>query len=238
MVLADDNFASIAAAVEEGRAVYDNLKKSILFILPTNGGQAFTIVAAILLGLTLPLTPVQVLWVNMVVAVTLGLALAFETGEPDLMERAPRDPQAPLLDAFLFWRVVFVSMLLLVGVYGMFFWLLEVEGASQEVARSGAVNLLVMGSAAYLLNSRYLFQSSLSLRGIFGSRPALIAIALVILFQLAWTYTGPMQVLFGSAALDAWHWLVIVSAAIAIFLLVEAEKFIWRRLHGRNAEAA
>ncbi len=237
MVLADDNFASIVNAIEEGRKVYDNIKKTITFLLPTNGGQGAAIMLAILAGTTLPVTPVQALWVNMVVAVTLGLALAFEAGEPDLMERAPRDPQAPLLDAFLLWRVVFVSILLLVGVYGMFFWLLEVEGAAQEVARSGAVNLLVMGSVAYLINSRYLIQSSLSLRGIFGSRPVLIAIGLVIVFQLAWTYTGPMQLLFGSAALSGWHWLVIVLAAIAIFLLVEAEKFVWRWRHGRTADA-
>ncbi|TVP79320.1 HAD-IC family P-type ATPase [Thioalkalivibrio sp.] len=228
MVLADDNFASIVNAVEEGRKVYDNIKKTIIFLLPTNGGQGLAIAVAVAAGTMLPVTPVQALWVNMVVAVTLGLALGFEPGEQNLMQRKPRDPNAPLLDMFLLWRVLFVSLLLLAGVYGMFLWLLNVEGVAEEVARSGAVNLLVFASAAYLINSRYLTGSSLSLRGIFGSRPVWIAIGLVVLFQLAWTYTPPMQVLFSSGALALHHWGIIIASAVLLFLLVEAEKAIWR----------
>ena len=228
MVLADDNFASIVNAIEEGRKVYDNIKKTIIFLLPTNGGQGLAIAVAVAAGTMLPVTPVQALWVNMVVAVTLGLALAFEPGEQNLMQRKPRDPNAPLLDMFLLWRVLFVSLLLLAGVYGMFLWLLNVEGVAEEVARSGAVNLLVLASAAYLINSRYLTNSSLSLRGIFGSRPVWIAIGLVVLFQLAWTYTPPMQLLFSSGALAWHHWGIIITSAVLVFLLVEAEKAIWR----------
>ena len=228
MVLADDNFASIVNAIEEGRKVYDNIKKTIIFLLPTNGGQGAAIALAVMAGTMLPVTPVQALWVNMIVAITLGLALGFEPGETDLMQRKPRDPNAPLLDRFLLWRVVFVSALLLVGVYGMFLWQLNIEQATEEVARSAAVNLLVMASAAYLINSRFLTQSSLSIKGIFGSRPVLIAIGLVILFQLAWTYTGPMQLLFGSAPLRLTDWGLIVIVAVVVFLLVELEKAIWR----------
>ena len=234
MVLADDNFASIVNAIEEGRKVYDNIRKTITFLLPTNGGQGAAIMVAVLAGTLLPVTPLQALWVNMVVAVTLGLALAFEPGERDLMARPPRDPEAPLLDMFLLWRVVFVSVLLLAAVYGMFLWLLTVENTAVEVARAGAVNILVMGSVGYLINSRFLTASSLSWSGIFGSRPVWIAIGLVVALQLAWTYTGPMQFLFDSAALAGRHWAVIVAVAIAIFLLVEVEKWFWRRRSARR----
>lgn len=228
MVLADDNFASIVNAVEEGRKVYDNIRKTITFLLPTNGAESLAILVAVLANTMLPITPVQILWVNMVTAVTLGLALAFEPGEPSLMKRAPRDPGAPILNPFLVWRVVFVSVLLVAPVYGLFIWF-RAEGLDIEVARSAAVNMLVAGEMVYLINTRLPVASSLSVRGFFGSRPVLIALALVALFQLLWTYTAPMQFLFGSAALGADHWAYIWGAALVIFLAVEAEKAIWRR---------
>src|SRR5574340_856236 len=179
MVLADDNFASIDAAVEEGRTVYDNLKKSIVFVLPTNGGEAMVIVAAILLGLTLPITPVQILWVNMVTAITLSLALAFEAPATDVMRRPPRAANAPLLDGFLLWRILFVSVLMVVGALGFFLWE-QARGASIEAARTVAVNALVMGEIFYLFNSRYLLAPSWGLRSFIDSRPILIAIASVV----------------------------------------------------------
>ncbi|MBD3896276.1 cation-transporting P-type ATPase [Halomonas sp. ML-15] len=237
MVLADDNFATIAGAIEEGRKVYDNIRKTITFLLPTNGGQGLAIMLAVLAGTLLPVTPLQALWVNMVVAVTLGLALAFEDAEPDIMQRQPRDADAALLDMFLLWRVVFVSVLLLAGVFGMFSWILS-QGGSEELARSGAVNILVTGSAAYLINSRYLINSSLSWEGIFGSRPVWIAIGLVMLLQLAWTYLPFMQMIFGSAALGLNHWLMIVAASIALFLIVELEKWVLRRRDRHSQPAA
>mgnify|MGYP000871449236 FL=1 len=125
MVLADDNFATIAHAVEEGRTIYDNLRKAILFILPTNGGQALIVLVAVLLGMTLPITPVQILWVNMVTAVTLGLALAFEPPEADVMRRPPRSPTEPLLSGYFVWRIGYVALLLLAGSFGMFLWALS-----------------------------------------------------------------------------------------------------------------
>ncbi|MBF8224376.1 cation-translocating P-type ATPase [Halomonas sp. 328] len=229
MVLADDNFATIAAAIEEGRKVYDNIRKTITFLLPTNGGQGLAILLAVLAGSRLPVTPLQALWVNMVVAVTLGLALAFERAEPNLMARPPRDPQAPLLDLFLLWRVVFVSLLLLAGVFGVFAWILHGQGGGEALARAGAVNMLVMGSAAYLINSRFLTASALSWQGLFGSRPVWLAIGLVAALQLAWTYLPPMQLVFGSDALGLVHWAVILAASLGIFLVVELEKWLWRR---------
>ncbi|MCE8019213.1 HAD-IC family P-type ATPase [Halomonas sp. MCCC 1A11036] len=229
MVLADDNFATIVGAIEEGRKVYDNIRKTVTFLLPTNGGQGLAIMLAVLAGILLPITPLQALWVNMVVAVTLGLALAFEEGETDLMLRQPRDPSAALLDLFLLWRVVFVSVLLLAGVFGMFSWILLAQGGSEELARAGAVNMLVMSSAAYLINSRFLLNSALSLQGILGSRPVWLAIGLVVLLQLGWTYLPFMQVVFGSAGLGMQHWLAIVAGSIALFLIVEFEKWVLRR---------
>ncbi|SFH76887.1 cation-translocating P-type ATPase [Modicisalibacter xianhensis] len=229
MVLADDNFATIVNAIEEGRKVYDNIRKTITFLLPTNGSQGLAILIAVLAGTLLPITPLQALWVNMVVAVTLGLALAFEKGEPDLMQRAPRPPNAPLLDLFLLWRVVFVSCLLLLCVFGMFAWLLHGQDNPLALARSGAVNMLVMGSAAYLINSRFLINSSLSWHGIFGSRPVWLAIGLVVLIQLGWTYLPVMQHLFESAPLLPMHWLAILLASVGLFLIIELEKRFWRK---------
>ncbi|WP_024326260.1 cation-transporting P-type ATPase [Thioalkalivibrio sp. AKL19] len=227
MVLADDNFASIANAVEEGRTVYDNLKKAILFLLPTNGGQAFTIVAAILLGLTLPLTPVQVLWVNMVTAVTLALALAFEPTEPGVMQRPPRPPRTPLLSGFLIWRVGFVSALLVAGTFGHFLWL-EQQGVTDEFARTVAINTLVMGQLFFLFNSRYILEPSCNREGLFGSRPVLIAVGALILLQGLFTYAPPLQFLFGTTAIGPEEWARILMFGIVLFIVVELEKAFLR----------
>ncbi|OOG24127.1 carbonate dehydratase [Thioalkalivibrio denitrificans] len=231
MVLADDNFASIAHAVEEGRTVYDNLRKAILFLLPTNGGQAFTIVAAILLGLTLPLTPVQVLWVNMVTAVTLALALAFEPTEPGVMERPPRPPETPILSGFLIWRVAFVSALLVAGTFGHFLWM-EQQGVAVEIARTAAINTLVMGQLFYLFNSRYILEPVFNRAGLFGSRAVLIAIGVLIVLQGLFTYAPPVQFLFGTAALGLEEWGRILAFGVALFVLVELEKAFlkWREV--------
>ncbi len=230
MVLADDNFASVAAAVEEGRTVYDNLRKAIAFILPTNLGQAGVLVAAILLGLTLPITPAQILWVNMVTAVTLALALAFECPERNIMARAPRDPAEPLLTRFLIWRVVFVGLLLVAGALGFFLWELE-RGMSVDFARTAAVNAVLMGEVFYLFNVRSFTDSILNREGFFGNRYVLLAIGLLIVCQLLFTYAPAMQTLFGTEGLDAATWGRIVAFGGGVLLVVEAEKALvkWRR---------
>jgi magnesium-transporting ATPase (P-type) len=225
MVLADDDFATIAQAVEEGRTVYDNLKKAITFILPTNGGEAFTIVAAILLGRLLPITPVQILWVNMITAVTLALALAFEPPESDVMRRVPRRPDEAILSGFLVWRIAFVSTILLLGTFGIFLWQ-RGQGASVELARTVAVNTLVLFEVFYLFNTRYLRRSVLSRDGLFGSRPALIAVAVVIGFQLLFTYAPPMQLLFDTRPVSFLTWCLMVLVASSVLFLVEAEKWL------------
>ena len=225
MVLADDNFASIADAVEEGRAVYDNIKKAITFILPTNGGEALTIMAAIALGQVLPITPVQILWVNMVTAVTLALALAFEPAERQVMERSPREPQEPLLSGFLLWRILFVSAILVAGTFGLYLWARE-QGADVALARTVAVNTLVMFEVFYLFNSRFLRQSVFNMAGLLGSRPALLASAIVISLQIAFTYAPPLQYLFDSRSLDLETWLLIVAVASSVLWMVELEKWV------------
>jgi len=230
MVLADDDFATIEKAIEEGRKVYDNIRKTITFLLPTNGAESLAVLLAMLGGITLPITGLQILWVNMVTAVTLGMALVFEAPESDLMRRKPRDPDAPLLDLFMLWRVLFVSVLLVTAVVGLFFWV-RAQGGSLELARAAAVNMLVMGEIVYLLNSRYVVGRSLSLPGLFGSRPVLIAIGLVIAIQLGWTYLPFMQLLFEGAALSPSHWGIIVVVGLGLFVVVELEKWLLRRFN-------
>ncbi len=223
MVLADDNFASITSAIEEGRTVYDNLRKTLVFILPTNGGQALILVVAILLGLTLPITPVQILWVNMVTAVTLALALAFESSERNIMRRPPRPPTEPLLQPFLIWRIVFVSALLVCGGLGLFLWELHLE-SSIETARTAAINALVAAEIAYLFNSRKLTESVMNREGILGNPIALWAAGALIVLQLLLTYLPTMQLLFGTTGLGLQAWAKIAGFAIAVFFLIELEK--------------
>jgi magnesium-transporting ATPase (P-type) len=228
MVLADDNFASIIHAVEEGRTVYDNLKKAILFILPTNGGEALIILAAILFGFhQLPLTPVQILWVNMITAVTLALALAFEPPEQNVMRRPPRDSREPLLTFYLIWRIVFVSCILMSGTMGLFLWEME-RGVSIEHARTVAVNTLVMFEIFYLFNSRYITDCVFNWAGLTGNRYVLIAITILIIFQLGFTYLAPMQSLFGTKAIDFNMWLRILLISSSVLFLVELEKYFVR----------
>jgi len=228
MVLTDDNFASIARAVEEGRTVYDNLKKSILFILPTNGGEALTIIAAIVMGRMLPITPVQILWINMITAVTLALALAFEPAERHVMQRTPRDPKEPILSRFLIWRIIFVSLIIVTGTFGLFLWERE-HGASIELARTVAVNTLVMFEIFYLFSARYLLAPSLTYQGLTGNRYVLYAIGLLIFFQLGFTYLGPMQMLFGTTAMSIEAWIRVIMVASSVLVLVEIEKLLLRK---------
>jgi magnesium-transporting ATPase (P-type) len=234
MVLADDNFASIANAVEEGRTVYDNLRKAILFILPTNGGEALVVLGAIVLGFAqFPLTPVQILWVNMVTAVTLALALAFEPAEPGLMRRAPRDASTAVLSGDMLLRIAYVSVILMLGTFGMFLWS-QARGDSIEYARTLAVNTLVLFEMFYLLNSRYVEAPVLNREGLLGNRYVLLAIGLLLLFQLAFTYWGPLQTLFGTQSLRVADWLLMLPVTASVLLLVELEKTLMRRRRERS----
>jgi len=230
MVLADDNFATIAHAVEEGRTVYDNIKKAIVFIMPTNGGEAGIVVIAILFGMVLPITPVQILWVNMVSAVTLALALSFEKAEPDVMRRPPRAASEPILSGFMIWRIVFVSVLLTLGTVALFLWELA-RGASLEAARTLAVNALVMGEIVYLFNCRYLLAPVRTWQDFTGNRYVLLSIGVLLVIQAAFTYLPFMQKLFGVVGLDAMAWGLIAGFGVLLFVVIEIEK---RLLRGRG----
>jgi magnesium-transporting ATPase (P-type) len=229
MVLADDNFASIAHAVEEGRTVYGNLKKAIVFILPTNAAQAGMVLIAILLGLTLPITPVQILWVNMVTAVTLALALAFEHPEPEAMRQPPRSPNEPLLTRFMLWRIVFVTVFLVAGSLGMFLWELE-RGVPLDIARTATINALVMGEIFYLFNCRRLTAPVVGWSGFLDNPAVLIAIGVLVALQGLFTYLPMLQALFATAPLDVAAWGRIFVFGIIVYSVVEIEKAVIRRM--------
>jgi magnesium-transporting ATPase (P-type) len=228
MVLADDNFASIVHAIEEGRTVYDNIRKSILFILPTNGGEALTILAAIALGRMLPVTAAQILWVNMITAVTLALALAFEPAETDVMRRPPRDAREPLLNGFMIWRVAFVSFLMVCGTFGLFLYE-RAGGADIDSARTVAVNTLVVAELFYLVNTRHLLDPSITGRALSGNRYIAYAIVAVMVFQALFTYAPFMHLFFHTAPIGLDAWLRIGLVGVSILVLVEAEKALFRR---------
>ena len=229
MVLADDNFASIAHAVEEGRTVYDNLRKAIAFLLPINGGESLSLVAAVLLGLTLPITPVQILWVNMVSSVALAMVLAFEPTEREVMRRRPRPPDEPVISGFLVWRILLVSLLFLAGIFGMF-ELALMRGAPVEEARTVAVNTLVAMEVFYLFSVRYLRAPSFTFEGVKGTKPVLIAVFAVFGLQLLFTYAPFMETFFHSRPLSFATGLQIVAVGVALLVLLEIEKFLRRRL--------
>ncbi|GAB1232625.1 cation-transporting P-type ATPase [Ferrigenium sp. UT4] len=233
MVLADDNFATIAHAVQEGRTIYDNIKKAIVFILPTNGGEAGIVLIAILFGMALPLTPVQILWVNMVTAVTLALALSFEQAEPDVMRRAPRAAGEPILSGFMIWRISFVSVLLALGVVALFLWQMA-RGDSLETARTVAVNALVVGEIMYLFNCRYLLAPVRSWQDFSGNPYVLLSIAVLVVVQLGFTYLPFMQEMFGVVALDAAAWGLIAGFGVLLFVAVEVEKLAISRRRART----
>jgi cation-transporting ATPase F len=225
MVLADDNFASIEAAVEEGRGVFDNLVKFIVWTLPTNAGEALVLMTAILLGRQLPVVPVQLLWVNLATAICLGLMLVFEPKEPDLMARPPRDPRRPLLTPALLKRTGFVCLILLGGAYWLFAWELGVQGVSLAEARTAVVNLIVMVETAYLFNCRSLTRS-LFARGQPGNPWALAGAGLMIGLQFLFTYSALMNRLFHTAPIAAGTWLRIAGVAGVAFVAVEMEKWL------------
>jgi magnesium-transporting ATPase (P-type) len=229
MVLADDNFASIANAVREGRTVYDNLKKAIVFLLPVNGGETLAIIVAVLVGHTLPITPLQILWVNMVSSVGLAMALAFEPTEPDAMRRPPRPASEPILSAFLMWRVALVSLLFLAGIFGTYRWAIA-GGASVELARTYAVNTLVVMEVFYLFSVRFLRTPAFTLSGVRGTRAVLMAVGIVTALQFLFTYAPFMQRLFESRPVGLAHGVAIVTVGIALLVLLELEKAARRRL--------
>lgn len=228
-VLTDDNFATIANAVGAGRTVYNNIVKGILFILPTSMAEAAVIVLAILLGMLLPITPAQILWVNMITAVTLGLALAFEQAEANTMARPPRRPGSGILNLHFMLRLLLVTATGTAIVFALFVYA-SGSGHALEYARSMAVNALVMFEAFYLLCSRYLYASLWQRSFLQGIWPSALAITLVVVMQLAFTYLPLSQGIFQVQGL-LWHdWLLVLAGAALIVPVMEAEKYLLRRM--------
>ncbi len=223
LVLADDNFASIAAAVREGRTVYDNIKKVISWTLPTNAGEALTIILALFAGMALPITAVQILWVNLATAVTLGLALAFEPSEPGTMGRPPRPRHAPLLTGALIWQLVLVSTLFVLAVFGVFLYATD-AGHSVALAQTMAMNTLVLLEIFYLFYVRNMHGTSLTLTGVRGTPTVWACVIGVTLAQFAVTYLPPMQAIFGTQAVPLVDGLLILGVGLVFFALIEVEK--------------
>jgi magnesium-transporting ATPase (P-type) len=231
-VLADDNFASIAAAVEEGRRVYDNLVKALAFVLPTNLGLALIMIAAV--GLfpivegrpLLPMAPVQVLWINLVAAVALALPLALEAMEPGVMARPPRRPDAPVLDRFILGRTVLVALLMTAAAIAVFL-LADPDPVSQSAAQTQAVTTVVLFQILYLLDCRS-FERPFFQAGLWSNPWLYAGIGVVLGLQFVFVYAPFMHVVFGSAPLSAREWGEALLAAAPILIVMAVEKR-WRR---------
>ncbi|GLK72016.1 HAD-IC family P-type ATPase [Ancylobacter dichloromethanicus] len=229
VVLLDDNFASIVAAVKEGRTVYDNIRKMIAWTLPTNGGEVLAVVGAILFGLAMPMSAAQILWINLATSATLGLALAFEPTEPGIMQRPPRPARAGLLTRFMLWRVVFVSLLFTLAafaIYGQAVW----RGQEMEMARTMVVNTLVVMEIFYLFNVRFLHMTSITWRAALGTPAVLLALAAIVAAQLAFTYLPVMQAVFDTRPVALLDGVLIVAVGVALMIVLELEKALLRRL--------
>ena len=222
-VLADDNFASIAAAVRAGRTVYDNIKKVISWTLPTNAGEAMTIIVALFAGMALPITAVQILWINLITAVTLGLALAFEPSEPGTMRRPPRPRNQPLLTGELVWHIVLVAALFLLAVFGTYFYAID-RGHSLALAQTMAMNMLVVLEIFHLFFIRNIHGTSLTWAAAKGTPVVWSCVLIVTAAQVAITYLPPLQAVFGTETVSLADGLLIVGVGAVFFALIETEK--------------
>ncbi|WP_290997198.1 HAD-IC family P-type ATPase [Hyphomicrobium sp.] len=223
LVLADDNFASIAAAVREGRTVYDNIKKVISWTLPTNAGESMTIVVALFAGMALPITAVQILWINLITGVTLGLALAFEPSEPGTMRRPPRPRDEPLLTGGLIWHIVMVSAFFLIAVFGMYFYAID-RGYPVALAQTMAMNMLVVLEIFHLFFIRNIHGTSLTWAAAKGTKVVWACVAAVTAAQFAIIYLPPLQAVFGTQGVPLADGLLIVAVGAVFFALIETEK--------------
>lgn len=204
------------------------LKKAVAFLLPVNGGESISIIVAILLGYTLPITPLQILWVNIVSSIALAMTLAFEPGEPDSMTHPPRPANEPILSGFLVWRILLVSVLFAAGIFGIFKWSLY-QGSSLEEARTYAVNTLGDGGF-YLYSLRYLRVSSFNFKRLFNSPAVMIGVTAVIILQLMFTYAPFMEAFFDSRPVDLVHGMEIIAIGVGMFGILELEKLFLRKV--------
>ncbi len=233
VVLADDNFASIAAAVEQGRTVYANIKKVVSWTLPTNAGEALTIIVALLAGLPYPITPVQILWVNMITAVTLGMALAFEPTDAATMKKPPRPRGQALIQPALVWQIMLVGTLFFLAVFGIYQYAIK-AGHDVEYARTLAMNMLVGLEIFYLFFVRTMNLRSISLAGVKGTKVVWSAVGVVVVAQLAISYIPVLQTVFGTHSPTLVDNLVIVLTGFALLIVLEIEKVVRLTLYQRK----
>lgn len=234
LVLTDDNFASIAAAVREGRTVYDNIRKVISWTLPTNAGEASAVIVALLAGLALPLSPLQILWVNLVSAGSLGIALAFERTEPGTMRRPPRDVDAPILGGDLIWHVVLVSALFLAAIYGIFNYAID-RGNDLETARTLTVNVLIVLKIFHLFYIRNVYTTSLTWEAVRGTPAVWISVGVVVVAQFLLTYVPFFQAAFDTRPVSLLDGAIVIGIGMAFFAIVEMEKQLRLRLAASNS---
>jgi len=225
LVLSDDNFASIAAAVREGRTVYDNLKKVIGWTLPTNAGESMVIVLALIVGFALPVTAVQILWVNLITGITLALALAFEPTEAGTMSRPPRRRDAPILSGDLVWHVVLVAVLFLAAVFGIFTYAID-KGYSLALAQTMAMNTLVVLEIFHLFFIRNIHGTSLTWAAVRGTKVVWIVVLVISFAQVAVTYLPGLQTVLGTESVPLADGVLIIGIGVAFFALIEIEKQI------------
>lgn len=236
IVLTDDDFATIEAAVEEGRGVFDNLTKFITWTLPTNLGEGLVILAAIMLGSTLPILPVQILWINMTTAVALGLMLAFEPKESTIMTRPPRPPDQAIVTGTLVLRIVVVGAMMLLGSFGLFTAAID-AGATTSEARTIAVNAFVAMEIGYLFNCRSLNRSVLSV-GLFSNMWIWVGVTTTVILQLVLTYVPFMNEVFGTAPLPIDAWWPVVALGVAIYAVIGSMKWLDNRFRASTRVTA
>lgn len=233
IVLVDDNFASIVAAVREGRTVYDNIKKVISWTLPTNAGEAMTIIVALLFGMTLPMTAIQILWINLITGITLGLALAFEPTEENTMRRPPRPREEALINIELLWHIVLVSFLILCGVYGIYTYAIN-QDYGIDLARTLVINLLVVIEIFHLFFIRNIYSTSLTWNAVRGTKVVWTVVIIVTLAQFAITYTPFLQGIFSTQSVSLLQGMLIIGIGVVFFIIVETEKQIRLRLFNQS----
>lgn len=225
LVLADDNFASIVAAIREGRTVYDNIKKVISWTLPTNAGEAAVIIVALLFGLILPITPIQILWINLITSVTLGIALAFEPTSEHTMHKPPRQRHEPIISGELIWHIIFLSLLFVLGIYGVYSYAMD-RGYTIKLARTLTVNTVVIMETFHMFFIRNIHSSKLTWKLIRGTKIMWLVVIIVVFAQLAITYIPPLQKLFATVAISFWDGILIIFIGVILFVIIEIEKRI------------
>jgi Ca2+-transporting ATPase len=228
VILTDDNFASIKAAVEEGRRILDTLIKFITWTLPTSFGEGSVILTSIFLGMLMPILPVQILWINMTTVLALGTMLIFEPKEIDVMKRPPRRPNSPILTRGLTIQIIIVSTCILISAYSLFWWSIE-EGSTIDESRTIAVNTIVMIEIFYLFNCRSLTKSIFRM-GFFSNKLIFLGVIVMILLQITFTYTPVMNEIFQSKPIGIESWLKIVGVSVITFLIIEIKKFVSNEL--------